>query len=238
VSFADGPCGNSHDGGAAVVHKEDGAWLNLTTAQQFAGPYGEDGAIPPPGGAVPPQPASMSIAKQISVPHGNSILALGGFGAPAQWSTVDMTQYGENPFPVVEGGGAPSAGFLDPYNDTGNAGNNPAFNKNPIQPLVDAREAQAAAASSPTWFIRWDVDTSVAGSVTNIPFEQGHAKVTSYLATYWLQSFADSGTPPDVSTYTQLSYTQTMTMKIKITAAGFAGTYSLPHVTSNVLTKN
>ena len=72
VMFAEGP-----DNGM-VVHVENGAWLWLPRFVQQTGPYPANA----PGNEVSnalQQPSDMTVAKQISVPHGNSILALGNF---------------------------------------------------------------------------------------------------------------------------------------------------------------
>ena len=69
VRFAQGP------GVGQTVHVENGAWLNLQYAENLVGPY-----PPPPGSNIVgiPSPSNVAIAKQVSVPHGNSIIALGG----------------------------------------------------------------------------------------------------------------------------------------------------------------
>lgn len=70
VYFADGP---NKD---ALVHAENGSWLYLTDRKQFVGPYGT--AADPEQNSVPPtQP--YNIIKQMSVPHGNSVLAAGTY---------------------------------------------------------------------------------------------------------------------------------------------------------------
>lgn len=72
VMFAEGP------GKGMVVHVENGAWIWFPRFIQQTGPYPNN----PPGNEVSDalqQQADTSIAKQISVPHGNSILALGNF---------------------------------------------------------------------------------------------------------------------------------------------------------------
>ncbi len=87
VKFAEGPQGpraGSPDGD--VVHVENGAWLYLPRFVQVPGPYPADppgsNNFAPPVTMVTPsqqQPSDIVIAKQISIPHGNSILALGSF---------------------------------------------------------------------------------------------------------------------------------------------------------------
>lgn len=70
VHFAEGPDKDK------PVHVENGAWLSLATAEQPVSPYGKHGVEP---GLFPPQPSDLDVAKQIAVPHGNSVLALGAY---------------------------------------------------------------------------------------------------------------------------------------------------------------
>ena len=68
VLFAEGPKANT------VVHVENGLWLWLPIYVQQVGPYPAN----PDAEEVTDdlnQPADVTIAKQISIPHGNSILA-------------------------------------------------------------------------------------------------------------------------------------------------------------------
>lgn len=69
VRFAEGP--QTGD----VVHVENGTWLWLPRFVQQPGPYPE--GTPPPVLPSLQQPTEILIAKQIAVPHGNSVLALG-----------------------------------------------------------------------------------------------------------------------------------------------------------------
>ena len=68
VYFGEGPTKNG------LVHAENGLWMHLTTLAQQQGPYSNKGPIsaPPAPKQIPPQPASMSIVKQVSVPQGSS----------------------------------------------------------------------------------------------------------------------------------------------------------------------
>ena len=212
VHFAEGPSKGQ------VVHVENGAWLHLVTGQQKIGPYGGphgDKKEPPPAGGVPPQPPNMTIAKQISVPHGNSVLVLGSY--KEMNGRADIGPYSGDPSPT------PTTISTEPYKQESDGNPHPDLNPNPTKPLQDG-----AAVKTSARYIRWDVDTAtVAGSVTNIPFEQRKARVTGYRATYWLQNFSEGGP------YTQLAYVQVM--NIEITIDGTA--YEFPHITCNTLTK-
>ncbi len=71
VRFAEGPAAGK------IVHVENGAWLHLGSRRQLLGPYALDDDGPFVQGQVLRQPPYITIAKQIAVPHGNSVLALG-----------------------------------------------------------------------------------------------------------------------------------------------------------------
>lgn len=215
VYFAEGPDKDQ------LVHAENGSWLYLDTGPQPEGAYSQ-GPDVPFDGPIPPQPTNMQIAKQISVPHGNSILALG---------TVDNIQ-GALSIPDYGDGVYPNGAFPKGQVNTSQygiatdvAGGNPypELNNNPNQPLIDG--TQTACNN----YIKLDVSTNPnnGGSVTNIPFEQEKANVVDYNATYWLESFGSS------KDFTQLAYSQTIVMKIPINGQ----IVEFPHVTGNVLTK-
>lgn len=213
VFFAEGP------GIGTIVHEENGSWLSLVTAQQGIGPYNKSGLEP---GPVVPQPADITIAKQISVPHGNSVLALGSYqqasGAPviADAASIFPTPDGLNTSPYTE--------TLDQSDNYQNP--QPNFTLNTNLPLQ-----QAVAAIEPNNYIHMNVTTkqlkSGKGQVTNIPFEQRRAKVTDYTADYWLLS-TDEG-----NTFKYLAYTQHIILELAIGKAK----YSFPHNTSNTVTK-
>ncbi len=210
VYFADGPARDS------LVHAENGSWLYLTDSKQLLGPYG-DGNGPNVGTQTLPnsQPPTRQydIVKQMSVPHGNSILTSGSFfnetGSPA---------ISEPPLIL------PSGVNTDQYKIQSVGNLNPAFTANPNEPLMEAIAATRASS-----YIQFDVDSkNGAHPVTNIGFEQKYAEVSRYFATYWLEAFGGS------SDFTQLQYSQTILMDIPV--AGH-GTVSFPHITTNTLTK-
>ncbi len=210
VYFAEGPDKDK------LVHAENGSWLYMTGAQQKIGPYGPE--LEPKSRA--PQTV-YNLVKQISVPHGNSILAGGQY-------TACGPQYGA---PVI--GQAPltfpSGVDVSPYlvqMDTNANYQNPnvAYTKNPNAPL-----AEAIQADPPSSFIELSVDTKLPGyAVTNIPFEQKHANVDRYFSTVWLESF-DEG-----QTFTQLQYSQTILMVLQMQNIG---PVVFPHVTTNTMRK-
>ncbi len=200
-----------------LVHFENGIWGYLTDAQQALGPYG-NGNDPGLGTQVIPDSTpptqEFNLFKQISVPHGNSVLACGSFSNQSGAPTI-------GPPPQV----LPSGINTDAY-DALSVGNlNPDRALNPNLPLS---QALAATNPQPTSFIQLDVDSqNGGGAVTNIGFEQQHCDVMRYYATYWLEAFGGS------ETYTQLQYSQTIMMSIPLAS----GTVLFPHITTNTLTK-
>lgn len=201
-----------------LIHAENGAWLNLTDQQQTLGPYGHDKFGTPPS-------QEFSIAKQMSVPHGNSILATGNVTTGTGTPTIpDATGY---PTPPAH---AP-ADFLAPY-ETQSLGNlDPAATKNPNLPIQKALAALSEK-QVPTSWIQIDVSTTNAKQPpTNIGFERMHANVVGYDTTIWLESF-DAGPAPK---FTHLQYSQTIMFELSIVVAGLPTKVLFPHVTSNAL---
>lgn len=209
-----------------LVHFENGIWGFLTPAAQVLGPYGDgDGtAVGNETFGPVPAPLAYNIFKQISVPHGNSVLACGNV-------TVDANG---NPTPTQ---GAPTIGAppqvlptginTDVYTVNSVQNLNAAYAQNPNLPL-----AQAVAASNISQFIQLDVSSAVGGgTVANIDFEQQRADVTQYSATYWIE---DTG-----AGFNQLQYSQTIMLQIPIVLPGATTPTNIlfPHITTNTLTR-
>lgn len=210
VYFAEGPNTN------ALVHAENGSLLLLSDQMQPLGPYGNGfngglGNQTVAVGVVPTQ--AFNLAKQVSVPHGNSILALGsstaGEGAPVILPAAVLPSGAVDAFPY--------SWKNQPTNPQ------PAYTANPNQALNDA-----LAIRKPTNYIQLSVSSANGnGAVTNIRFEQQYSNVTRYDFNCWLESF-DGG-----ASYPQLQYSQTITLLLPISG----GLVSFPHVTVNTLTK-
>lgn len=217
-----------HEHAGQVVHVENGAWLYLDRAQQEPGPFADP--EPPPQPGMMKQPADLTVAKQIAVPHGNSVLALGHFdtlnnnpvipGAP-------MIPDAAPPYPT------PRTISTERYTtqlDTQPDYENPQVDRTLNPNLVLQR---AVNIIKPDSYMHWRVTTRPLrdgrGHVTNIPFEQRRANVTDYWADYWLLGKGGH--------FKYLAYTQTMLMEMKIRVNGTEKPYSFPHVTSNTVTK-
>lgn len=223
VHFAEGPSATAPAEPSAeksVVHVENGAWLFLKTVEQPIGPYGMGGME---SGPVIPQPSDITIGKQISVPHGNSILALGSYDNLAKGAPVIPDAVSPLPTPA----GLTTTSYtetLDNHDDYQNP--QPDYTSNCSLPLQ-----QAVEIIKPDSFLHWKVTTeqlpSGKGSVTNIPFEDRRARVTDYSAEYWLLS-TDGGV-----TFNYLAYTQNISIALTIKGV----VYNFPHITANTLTR-
>jgi hypothetical protein len=240
VRFAEGPQGptgaktdpdNRAKGLGDTVHVENGSWLYLDSVEQKLGPYGDDPAKP---GPIVPQPREIGIAKQIAVPHGNSVLALGIVhdmqkGAPTI-PNADIpypSPLKDYDFPSWDISAFPYYTKLNNDNDYENP--NPDLSINPNLVLREAVDK-----IKPNAFIYWRVDTDPVikdgkqlgkGVVTNIPFEERRANVTCHSTECWLLS-TNGG-----KSYDYLSYIQIIIMQIPL----IGQPYNFPHVTANTV---
>jgi len=221
-----------------LVHFENGIWGYLVDQKQMLGPYG-NGNGPGIGqqfvtNSVPPT-QQYNLFKQISVPHGNSVLACGmatpGNGSPAIAPPPNATPFISAHAPPYAPNQPPPAGLdLSAYTTQSVGNPNPAFTANPNLPLSNAVKAGAIDR-----FIRLSVDsTNGGGGLTNIGFEQQHCDVLQYHANYWLEM------PHGSTAYTQLQYSQTIMMQIPIKLNGATSPTNVifPHITTNTLTKS
>lgn len=222
VYFAEGP---NKD---ALVHAENGSLLFLVDTLQPLGPYGNGdreglGNRTVQNSVAPTQ--AFNLVKQVAVPHGNSILALGTYSSTANAGTGAPSIPAVSPLP--QGVNTDQYAALDRV-----ANPQPAFTANPNLVLTNALAASAQAGKPCTNYLHLGVSSANgSGGVTNIGFEQHHANVSLYTFDYWLESF--DGTDD----YTQLQYSQTITLQIPIMMNGSVTTVSFPHVTANTLTR-
>lgn len=250
VKFAEGPAAGK------VVHVENGAWLWVPRFVQQPGPYPANPDLQMVTDALQ-QPGDMTIAKQISVPHGNSVLALGsffthvepnaggGFSPDPYFKGSPYIPDAPAPYPspavAVETGVANPALKsnlnADKRYQTLLAGGPPGNDYQNPQPLLtqwpNKPLQMAVAIIKPTKYLHWSVTTEPInggkGVVTNIPFEREVSRVSEYWAEYWML-FKEGKR--------YLSYTQTILMVLKILdqKTGIVSPYTFPHVTCNTVT--
>ena len=250
VRFAEGPEAGK------IVHLENGAWIHLGSAEQNRGPYGPGKVA---NGQVLSQPPYETIAKQIAVPHGNSVLALGSidlndqadFKRDKKGLDVDSVFPGapvipDQFVPYPEAADIASEPKYDPYAqalETPDFENpNVAWTLNPNHPLQ-----LAVGIVKPKAHMHWRVTTLPLldtdrrfggdGVVTNVPFEERLSEVTEYWADYWLLS--KDPRARESGKFDYLLYNQTVLMRMQISTDGgdTYRTYLFPHITSNVVKK-
>lgn len=212
VFIGEGPGQNT------LVHAENGSWLYLTMHLQGVGAFPQPTppatpVAPPP---VPPQDPNLNVVKQVSVPHGNSILSTGSYqmisGAPTIGDVSTLP---------IGAGVTPS--FYTPYGSTGpsDPNNHSNLTVNPNFVLQQAIQGQNIAET-----IIFTVSThNPGGSVTNIDFETKRAHVQSYSMTIWLERLEGE------KTFNQLQYTQTIELTLMQNNVRFI------HIDANTLTR-
>jgi hypothetical protein len=149
-----------------LIHAENGTWLYHTIQPQIDGPYGP-GTVPPPT-PLPTQNTATQYNKQISIPHGNSILMV---GAPGDAGT------GMPIFPMADRTIPP---FTDPTVI------------DPSTKLTEQLMALSAEGITVTNYSSISVSTSNSGGgVTNINFENKNSKVVSMDTTWYIQTLSN-----------------------------------------------
>lgn len=224
-----------------VVHVENGAWLAMSKVQQEDGPY-------PPGPEIPvgpgqQQPGDVRIAKQIAVPHGNAILALGSYEVAGGSAVIEghpVIPDADPPYPRGHVGDAACAhADLAEVSVLPYSAHSPQTNPYPDFTLQPNAPLQAGLGNiRARHYMHWSVTTfprvDGRGAVTNIPFEERRADVSAYHADYWLLSNSTSRRTGK-ALFNYLAYTQTMFMDMYVTVNGRVQRFSFPHVTCNVL---
>jgi hypothetical protein len=180
------------------LHLENGMWLLLNNGQD---------------------PSTPSIARQAAVPHGDSLLALGGFSVidgPPQIPDLDA---------IPDTGSQPRLGYLDPYLVPMQG-----FNKtNPNQVLQDAIKEQTIVET-----VTLDVSTQNNGGIVNIPFIVKHANATAFQCTFWIETVKNQETG---SEFQQLQYSQQTNIDFLPKFGDPSQLIMWPHVNVNTLVK-
>lgn len=254
VMFAEGP------GKGTVVHVENGAWLWFPRYIQQTGPYPANA----PGNEVSDalqQQSDISVAKQISIPHGNSILALGNFdtvpgpnGAGA-WrgnSKINGSPVipdGAPPYPnpavaVPIPDGTPIPAVLksilnaDQRYDTQRTSSptDPNDYENPHPELTrypNKPLQEAVAIIKPDSYIHWRVTTEQLPNGKGIVTNIPFEREVSRVSEYYAEYWLLF---KDAKKY--LSYTQTILMVLKIPGKETERVheYVFPHITCNTVT--
>jgi hypothetical protein len=232
-----------------LVHAENGSWLFLDVVNQFPGAFPPDGTppVPLPDGTttLPEQDPSLTIAKQMSVPHGNSILATGTVNPAAQFTPNDPVKAPDNPqkpvLPTKPGKPViPQLNAIPNYQGkpygTSQYGNSKIVSINgkkvegnsDINPNIKLEDY--ISQSTVTDYIHFTVEAK-APRITNIDFETKHSKVNSYKMELWVLN-PNGGSPT-------LMYYQNIGMQLTLVSSSSneKRVIEFPHITCNVLQK-
>ena len=166
---------------------------------------------------MPGQP--MTIARSATVPHGDSLLALGN--STTMGSAPKIPNLGV--IPKVQG---KKEGYTDPY-----------LRLPPPIPFVAANVNQllqdAIAKQTITETVQLDISTANGGGILNIPFINTNANATAFACTYWIETVSDA----TGDTYQQLQYSQQTNLEFIKQFDGSGQLIMWPHVNMNTLLK-
>jgi hypothetical protein len=181
----------------SLMHAENGTWL-----------------------LVPDCPSDYSIARLASIPHGDSLLAMGSStvtkGAPyiPEISTLPISGHA-TPFGYTEV-------YLEPEI--------PGFSKtNPNATLINDIQGQNILSSTNLF-----VSTANKGGITNIPFVTQNANTTKFEATFWIETVEN---PATGHTFLQLQYSQTTILEFLPQFGNPTQRIQWPHVNINTMVK-
>jgi hypothetical protein len=196
-----GQAGNVCD----AIHHEPGLWLYMLK-------HVEEG---------------LDIARLSTIPHGNSVLALGG----------SRTVEGMPNIPFIEGLpiGVPrdlDGRYLAPYRHFHDHPFRGLFD--PVDPVALLRVANEGVAIRRTTVLEVDT-TRPTGGIVNIPFIERQADAATMNATFWIQELEEedeNGRPK-----LRLQYAQVVMLDFFPRVDGLPGRIAWPHVSINTLEK-
>ncbi|MBR9911521.1 MAG: hypothetical protein GYB33_14330 [Gammaproteobacteria bacterium] len=207
VAAVDSPLSGEAGGANLAIHHEPGLWLHMLNETQ---PH-------------------VDIARLSSIPHGDSVLALGS--SEVQQGGVDIPEVNGLPVGVSHDLASPYLAPYKQFNDAPFKGNVtaagfPGFN--PLQPNALLSLANQGVDIVETTTLSVDSTVATAG-VTNIPFIVKQANADSMKSTFWIQRLADGSR--------RLQYSQIVMLDFFSRGDGLPGRIRWPHVSINTLTK-
>ena len=167
----------------------------------------------------------LDIARLATIPHGDSVLALG------RYETCD------GPPTIPDIGGLPVGvdqdldnPYLAPYKHFDQNLFQNLFN--PVSPNDLLKQANGSVKIKRTTQLEFDTDLGTGG-IVNIPFIVAQANATQMKATFWIQELEDAEGNSDL----RLQYTQTVFLDFFPRKDGKPGLIRWPHVSINTLVK-
>ncbi|MEF8726717.1 MAG: heme-binding protein [Accumulibacter sp.] len=207
VVAEDAPVSQLAGNPGAAIHHEPGLWLHLVNEVD----------------------SGLDIARLATIPHGDSVLAMGRASSVAGGPVVpDISGLPEGVRQDIN-----NNPYLGPYK---------AFHGSdkfrglfdPASPNDLLKAANAGVNITKTTIL--DVDTDLpTGGIVNIPFVVKQANATSMRSTFWIQELAeldDAGNPK-----LRLQYSQTVLLDFFPRADGRPGLIRWPHISINTLEK-
>lgn len=207
IAAADSPESGLAGEPGLAIHHEPGLWLHIINKRT----------------------GNLDVARLATIPHGNSVLALGYSSESTEPPTIpDISG-----LPTRINDDSLDNPYLAPYkhfNDNpfvGNTGGAAKFN--PVIPNELLKEAnQGVKFKNVT---KLEIDTKIkTGGIVNIPFIVKEADATEMTATFWIQEIVDANGQPKF----RLQYTQTVFLDF---LPGVGGRIRWPHVSINTLEK-
>jgi hypothetical protein len=189
-----------------LMHIENGMWL----------------LMPVPQPTTPPAKWVPQVARMSTIPHGNSLVAVGEVTQSSNPTGPTMPQ--NSAFPDLGQVQLKQFDYLAPYDGAPRLGK--------INIATDMNEALRVANNGvqfgPTTTL--DVSTANGGGIANIPFIQANADARNFKCTFWIETVL-AGSPPN-----RLQYSQQVDLFF-ISRPDGEGLVKWPHITVSTLTK-
>jgi len=223
IAVDDFPQSNKRGAIGGGIHHEPGLWLHVTNEN----------------------PEGLDIARLATIPHGDSVLALGKSSTSNGVSTIPSVN--GLPVGVNQDLTDPRNGYLAPYKNfttiPGQPGSpfkgtvtDPGFpGFDPVHPHRLLELANQGVNVVKTTTLTVDT-TTPTGGILNIPFVVRQANAASMKSTFWIQELADKdkhGNPR-----MRLQYLQVVTLDFFPRRDGLPGPIRWPHVSINTLEKD
>ncbi|MEZ4931960.1 MAG: heme-binding protein [Saprospiraceae bacterium] len=193
-------CTDRGFGDGQEIHAETGLFLNMTENPDF------------------------NICRLSTIPHGNSVLALGqSFEFVPKDNSFIQTA---STIPTTVQGGNPPLGYSEIQYDK-----NQFANFDQRDPNSFLKQALGKKKISAMTTLAFSTEHP-SGGILNVPFIKDNVNTTSMNSTFWIETIKQAGKKPDLL---QLQYTQTI--NIVFPPTGSKVPFVWPHVTINTMTK-
>ena len=216
IAVADFPESGLAGEPGATIHHEPGLWLHMTNKTTD----------------------NLDIARLATIPHGDSVLALGTSDTSSQTPQIDSV----NGLPIGVSHNLDGP-YLAPYKH---------FNDNPFKGVVDAPGFPGFNPVDPSALLKLanegvnivrttklEVDTTMQeAGIVNIPFIVKQANASDMKSTFWIQEIEETDANGKLKTTLRLQYLQVVMLDFFPRKDGAAGLIRWPHISINTLEKD